>query len=188
MTIAATVETNAMEKTLEQYQAVINRCRATFEKKMNDYGSSWRILRTSSLTDQLFIKAQRIRSIEEKGTMLVNEGVVGEYEGLVNYAIIALIQLELGPAEEPHMNLGKAVELFTKYADNAKDLMTRKNHDYGEAWRNMRVSSLTDLILSKIMRIKQIEDNDGRTLISEGVDANYYDILNYAVFALIKLD
>ena len=155
---------------------------------MNDYGSSWRILRTSSLTDQLFIKAQRIRSIEEKGTHLIDDGVVTEYESLVNYAIIALIQLELKPAEEPHMAIDKALVLYNTYADNARDLMSKKNHDYGEAWRNMRVSSLTDLILSKIMRIKQIEDNDGQTLISEGIDSNYYDILNYAVFALIKMD
>lgn len=188
MTIAASAETPTMEKTLQQYQSVIDRCRSIFEKKMNDYGSSWRILRTSSLTDQLFIKAQRIRSIEEKGTQLIDDGVVTEYESLVNYAIIALMQLELTPAEEPHMPIDKAVSLYIKYADNAKDLMSKKNHDYGEAWRNMRVSSLTDLILSKIMRIKQIEDNDGRTLISEGIDSNYYDILNYAVFALIKMD
>jgi hypothetical protein len=188
MTIAASAETPTMEKTLQQYQSVIDRCRSVFEKKMNDYGSSWRILRTSSLTDQLFIKAQRIRSIEEKGTQLIDDGVVTEYESLVNYAIIALVQLELTPAEEPHMPIDKAVSLYIKYADNAKDLMSKKNHDYGEAWRNMRVSSLTDLILSKIMRIKQIEDNDGRTLISEGIDSNYYDILNYAVFALIKFD
>jgi hypothetical protein len=188
MTIAASAENHTMEKTLQQYQSVIDRCRSVFEKKMNDYGSSWRILRTSSLTDQLFIKAQRIRSIEEKGTQLIDDGVVTEYESLVNYAIIALIQLELTPAEEPHMPVDKALQLYVKYADSAKDLMSKKNHDYGEAWRNMRVSSLTDLILSKIMRIKQIEDNDGRTLISEGIDSNYYDILNYAVFALIKLE
>jgi hypothetical protein len=188
MVIAASAETGTMEKTLQQYQSVIDRCRSIFEKKMNDYGSSWRILRTSSLTDQLFIKAQRIRSIEEKGTQLIDEGVLGEYESLVNYAIIALMQLELKPAEEPQMPIDKALALYTKYADSAKDLMSKKNHDYGEAWRNMRVSSLTDLILSKIMRIKQIEDNDGKTLISEGIDSNYYDILNYAVFALIKMD
>lgn len=188
MTIAASAEIDTMEKTLQQYQSVINRCRSIFEKKMNDYGSSWRILRTSSLTDQLFIKAQRIRSIEEKGTHLIDDGVVTEYESLVNYAIIALIQLELKPAEEPHMAIDKALVLYNTYADNARDLMSKKNHDYGEAWRNMRVSSLTDLILSKIMRIKQIEDNDGQTLISEGIDSNYYDILNYAVFALIKLE
>lgn len=185
--IAANVETTGMEKTLEQYNAVITRCRNTFEKKMRDYGSSWRILRTSSLTDQIFIKAQRIRGIEEKGTHLVDEGPKGEYEGIVNYSIIALIQYELGSAEEPHMDIEKALVLFDKYATNALELMQLKNHDYGEAWRTMRVSSLTDLILSKIMRIKQIEDNQGKTLVSEGVDANYYDILNYAVFALIRI-
>lgn len=185
--IAANVETTGMEKTLEQYNAVITRCRNTFEKKMRDYGSSWRILRTSSLTDQIFIKGQRIRGIEEKGTHLIDEGPKGEYEGIVNYSIIALIQYELGSAEEPHMDIEKALVLFDKYATNAQELMQLKNHDYGEAWRTMRISSLTDLILSKIMRIKQIEDNQGKTLISEGVDANYYDILNYAVFALIRI-
>jgi Nucleotide modification associated domain 1 len=188
MMIAASAETPTMEKTLQQYQSVIDKCRATFEKKMNDYGSSWRILRTSSLTDQLFIKAQRIRSIEEKGSQLIGDSVVSEFESLVNYAIIALMQLELKPAEEPHMPIDKAMALYTHYANEAGSLMSKKNHDYGEAWRTMRVSSLTDLILSKIMRIKQIEDNDGRTLISEGIDSNYYDILNYAVFALIKFD
>lgn len=188
MTIAANVETAEMEKTIEEYTNIIARCRGTFEKKMTDYGSSWRILRTSSLTDQIFIKAQRIRSIEEKGTHLVEEDAKAEYEGIVNYSIIALIQYELGSAEEPHMAIDKALVLFDKYAKEGKDLMIRKNHDYGEAWRNMRLSSLTDMILSKIMRIKQIEDNEGKTLVSEGVDANYYDILNYAIFALIKID
>jgi len=186
--IADNVETGEMEKTLAEYTGIIDRCRGTFEKKMTDYGSSWRILRTSSLTDQIFIKAQRIRSIEEKGTHMIEDDAKGEYEGIVNYSIIALIQYELGSAEEPHMELDKALVLFDKYATEAKDLMVRKNHDYGEAWRAMRLSSLTDLILAKIMRIKQIEDNLGKTLISEGVDANYYDILNYAVFALIKID
>lgn len=176
-----------MEKTQAQYTEVIARCRATFEQKMADYGSSWRILRTSSLTDQLFIKAQRIRSIEEKGVSLVNESIEGEYESIVNYCIIALIQCELGPAEEPHMDIAKAQTLYTHYSTEAYNLMLRKNHDYGEAWRSMRISSLTDLILSKLMRIKQIEDNEGKTLVSEGVESNYYDMLNYAVFALVKL-
>ncbi len=165
---------------------------------MKDYGSAWRILRTKSLTDQIFIKAQRIRSIDEKGTRKVDEGIKPEFIGIVNYAAIALIQLELGDIElsdEPdnlralgELPAEKAHILYNKHIIKAKDLMENKNHDYGEAWRDMRISSITDLILMKIMRIKQIEDNKGKTLISEGVDANYYDIINYAIFALIKLD
>ena len=153
---------------------------------MHDYGSAWRILRTSSLTDQIFIKAQRIRSIEEKGSQKVDEGVQSEFIGIVNYCIIALIQLQLKDDKREEIPVDESGKLFDKYADEAKKLMERKNHDYGEAWRDMRVSSLTDLILMKILRTKQIEDNDGKTLISEGVDANYYDMINYAIFALIR--
>ena len=187
-----------MNNTSTQFDSIIKNCKDIFTKKMKDYGSAWRILRTKSLTDQIFIKAQRIRSIDEKGTQKVDEGINPEFIGIVNYAAIALIQLELGdfemsdtpdntralgelPAEKAHI-------LYNKHITKAKDLMENKNHDYGEAWRDMRISSITDLILMKIMRIKQIEDNKGKTLISEGVDANYYDIINYAIFALIKLD
>ena len=156
---------------------------------MKDYGSAWRILRISSLTDQIFIKAQRIRSIEQKGEQKVEEGVSNEFVGIVNYAIIGLIQLELGVSElAAEMDYNEVMNTFTKLANIAKELMIAKNHDYGEAWRDMRVSSLTDLILQKLLRVKQIEDNEGSTLISEGVDANYLDMLNYAVFALIKIE
>lgn len=156
--------------------------------KMKDYGTAWRILRIPSLTDQIYIKAQRIRSIEIKGISHVEEGIRPEFIGIVNYSIIALIQLELGTSEDLTLEHAEGKRLFDKYSQAALDLMQKKNHDYGEAWRNMRVSSLTDIILMKLMRIKQIEDNQGKTFISEGVDANYYDIINYAVFALIKLD
>ena len=156
---------------------------------MKDYGSAWRILRISSLTDQIFIKAQRIRSIEDKGLQKVDEGVIPEFIGIVNYSIIGLIQLELGVAEqEEEIQYDQVMNLFDKYALEAKKLMLDKNHDYGEAWRDMRGSSLTDLILQKLLRVKQIEDNNRSTLISEGIDANYLDMLNYAVFALIKLN
>jgi len=171
-----------------QYDAIMAACRDTFMKKMKDYGPSWRILRTSSITDQIYIKARRIRSIEEKGTMKVDEGIRPEYEGIINYSIIALIQLELGAAQHATIDAAEADTLFEKYAGAAKSLMLDKNHDYGEAWRNMRRSSLTDIILMRLMRIKQIEDNEGQTFVSEGVDANYYDIVNYAVFSLIKMD
>lgn len=175
------------ELTSRQYDQSVARCKDIFLKKMQDYGTAWRILRTSSLTDQIFIKAQRIRSIEQKKEQKVQEGVESEFIGIVNYAAIALIQLSL-PEDAP-LELGKTegLRLFEKQLNEAKSLMLDKNHDYGEAWRDMRVSSMTDLILMKLMRIKQIEDNKGNTLISEGVDANYFDIINYAVFALIKL-
>jgi len=177
-----------MEQTIEEYDSIIKKCEDIFAKKMKDYGSAWRILRISSLTDQIFIKAQRVRSIEQKGEQKVEEGVSNEFVGIVNYAIIGLIQLELGVSElAAEMDYNEVMNTFTKQANIAKKLMIAKNHDYGEAWREMRVSSLTDLILQKISRVKQIEDNKGATLISEGVDANYLDMLNYAVFALIKL-
>jgi hypothetical protein len=155
---------------------------------MKDYGSAWRIMRLSSITDQMFIKAQRIRSIEDKGTQKVDEGIQSEFKGIINYAVIALIQHEKGVAEKPDLNLNDAELLFEKHVSEAKALMENKNHDYGEAWRKMRVSSITDLILMKLLRVKQIEDNQGTTLISEGIDANYYDMINYSVFALIKLN
>jgi len=175
------------DKTAIQFEKVINRCREVFEKKQQDYSSAWRVLRTSSLTDQIYIKANRIRSIQTKGKQKVDEGVIPEFIGIVNYSVMALIQLEIGVADESDMDESTAIRLYDKYIFAARDLMLNKNHDYGEAWRNMRVSSLDDIILMKLLRIKQIEDNKGKTLASEGLDANYYDIINYALFALIKL-
>lgn len=176
-----------MEKTDQQYDKVIATCRTVFIQKMNDYGTAWRILRQKSITDQIYIKASRIRSIEEKGISKVNEGIRSEFIGIVNYAIMGLIQLELGPSEA-ELDNEKTLEYYDKYFQTAKSLMQDKNHDYGEAWRKMRVSSYTDLILMKLKRTKQIEDNEGKTEVSEGIDANYLDIINYAVFALIKID
>ncbi len=177
-----------MQKTLSQYQKVQELCRNIYRKKLQDYGAAWRILRPTSLTDQIFIKANRIRSIEVTGTAKINEGIRDEFIGIINYAIFALIQLELGFSDKIDISNQDAVNLYDKYFDIAKELMTRKNHDYGEAWRLMRISSFTDLILMKIFRTKQIEDNKGKTIVSEGVDANYFDMINYSVFALIKID
>lgn len=177
-----------MANTSAQYDKAAKSCQDIFEKKMLDYGSAWRVLRTSSLTDQLYIKAKRIRSIEEKGSSRVDEGILPEFIGIVNYSIMALVQLELGYSEDPHLDPKHAMKLYHKYIATAKGLMENKNHDYDEAWREMRISSLTDLILQKILRIKQIEDNKGKTLISEGIDANYLDMMNYSLFALIKMD
>lgn len=176
-----------MQNTSSQYDAAIKLCKDIFLKKMKDYGTAWRNLRPTSLTDQIFIKAQRIKSIEEKGTQKVVDDIKGEYIGIINYCIISLIQLDL--ANDPRMELPyeEVERLYNKYSGQTKKLMEDKNHDYGEAWRDMRLSSLTDLILMKIFRVKQIEDNKGQTIISEGVDANYMDMLNYSVFALIKL-
>jgi hypothetical protein len=174
--------------TSEQYDRQVFQCRELFLKKMKDYGTAWRILRHSSITDQLFIKAQRIRSIQEKGVSKIDEGIQGEFIGIINYSVIGLIQLELGISSETVMEEQKTMEIYDKYIKMAKDLMSNKNHDYGEAWRDMRVSSITDLILMKILRTKQIEDNQGKTLVSEGIDANYLDMINYAVFALIKMN
>lgn len=157
-------------------------------KKNTDYGTAWRILRQTSITDQIYIKAKRIKSIEEKGTQKIDEGVEGEYAGIINYCIIALIQMELPKEEELEISTDTLADLFDKKAKWAKNLMEDKNHDYGEAWRDMRISTYTDLILMKLLRIKQIEDNKGKTLISEGVDANFLDIINYSVFALIRLN
>ena len=178
-----------MQQTIIQYDSIIKKCKDIFANKMKDYGSAWRILRISSLTDQIFIKAQRIRSIEEKGFQKVQESTVNEFIGIVNYAIIGLIQLDLGVSENSEeVEYNEVMNIFEKHVKIAKDLMQAKNHDYGEAWRDMRISSLTDLILQKILRVKQIEDNKGSTLVSEGIDANYLDMLNYSVFALIKLN
>lgn len=176
-----------MHKTAEQYRKVILKCRSIFEKKGKDYGTAWRILRVSSLTDQLFIKAQRIRTIQETGVNRVGESVEDEFVAIVNYCVMGLIQLELGTGSE-EINLEEALKRYDDQTTVSFDLMEKKNHDYGEAWRDMRISSLTDLIMMKILRTKQIEDNLGETLISEGIDANYLDMLNYAVFALIKFD
>lgn len=176
------------QNTNQQYEHVIGICREIFEKKMTDYGTAWRILRPSSMTDQIFIKAQRIRSIETKGISKVDEGIRAEFIGIVNYAAMALIQLEIGVSDNPVMPSQEASELYQKYLYKAKSLMQDKNHDYDEAWRSMRISSFTDLILMKLYRTKQIEDNQGQTLISEGIDANYMDMINYAVFALIKIE
>jgi len=176
-----------MNKTSSQYDTVVNSCKDIFMKKMKDYGTAWRILRTSSITDQIFIKAQRIRNIEDKGTQKISEDVRSEYIGIVNYSVIGLIQLELKNDKRMEIPDKEVSTLFDKHIQETKSLMENKNHDYGEAWRDMRVSSLTDLILMKILRMKQIEDNKGETIISEGLDANFHDMINYSVFALIKL-
>jgi hypothetical protein len=174
-----------MNNTSQEYDKVIATCRTLFINKMKDYGSAWRILRLPSLTDQIYIKAQRIRSLQENEIRKVDEDETGEFIGIINYSIIALIQLELGVADQPDLNSEKATLLYDQKIKATKDLMEAKNHDYGEAWREMRVSSLTDLILQKLLRVKQIEDNKGKTLVSEGIDANYQDMINYSVFALI---
>ncbi len=175
------------ETTSQQYDTVINECQNLYSKKLKDYGCAWRILRLPSLTDQIFIKAQRIRQLQENTTRKVDEGEKSEFIGIINYSIMALIQLELGVVEQPDISAEKAIELYEKHIAITKKLMEDKNHDYGEAWRDMRVSSLTDLILQKLLRVKQIEDNKGKTIVSEGIDANYQDMINYAVFALIHL-
>lgn len=177
-----------MANTSKQYESVIESCKDVFVKKMVDYGTAWRILRTSSLTDQIYIKANRIRSIQQKGEQKIMEGIKPEFIGIVNYSVMALIQLELGVSESAEFDKGEIEALYLKHFLASKALMENKNHDYGEAWRNMRISSLTDIILMKLLRTKQIEDNDGKTIVSEGLDANYADIINYAVFALIKLE
>ncbi len=176
------------QKTSKQYDAVIEECRNLFVKKMSDYGSAWRILRLPSLTDQIFIKAQRIRGLQENEVRKVDEDEKSEFIGIINYSIMALIQLELGVVKTPDLSTETATELYDKHSAITKELMGNKNHDYGEAWRDMRVSSLTDLILQKLLRVKQIEDNKGKTLVSEGIDANYQDMINYAIFAMIHLE
>ena len=176
-----------MNTTSSQYDAAIKLCKDLFLKKMKDYGTAWRNLRPTSLTDQIFIKAQRIKSIEEKGTQKIEDDIKGEYVGIINYCAIGLIQLKLENDHRMDLPNQEVEELYLHFLVETKKLMENKNHDYGEAWRDMRVSSLTDLILMKIFRVKQIEDNKGQTIISEGVDANYMDMINYSVFALIKL-
>ncbi len=176
-----------MQQTSKQYDAVIEKCRSLYINKLKDYGCAWRILRLPSLTDQIFIKAQRIRQLQENMTRKVEEGEVSEFMGIVNYSVMALIQLEKGVAEQPDLAADEAIRLYDKNVAITKSLMEDKNHDYGEAWRDMRVSSLCDLILQKLLRVKQIEDNKGKTIVSEGIDANYQDMINYAVFALIHL-
>ncbi|MFC4636316.1 DUF1599 domain-containing protein [Dokdonia ponticola] len=177
-----------MSTTSTQYDNVITKCRNLYINKMKDYGSAWRILRLPSLTDQIFIKAQRIRGLQQNEVQKVDEGQVSEFIGIINYSVMALIQLELGVVEQPDLNLEEAIKAYDQKVALTKSLMEDKNHDYGEAWRDMRVSSLTDLILQKLLRVKQIEDNKGKTLVSEGIDANYQDMINYAVFALIHLE
>ena len=173
--------------TSKQYDQITTICRELFLKKMTDYGSAWRILRLTSLTDQIFIKAQRIRGLQTNKERKVDEGQISEFIGIINYSIMSLIQIEKGIVESPDLNLDQALKLYDNQLSVTKSLMENKNHDYGEAWREMRVSSLTDLIIQKILRIKQIEDNQGKTLVSEGIDANYQDMINYSVFALIHL-
>ena len=177
-----------MQNTSKEYDSVISACRALFLKKMKDYGCAWRILRLPSLTDQIFIKAQRIRGLQQNKTQRVNEGAASEFIGIINYCVMALIQIERGIAEQPDLADEETVSDYDAKIANTKQLMFDKNHDYGEAWRDMRVSSLTDLILQKLLRVKQIEDNAGKTLVSEGIDANYQDMINYAVFALIHIN
>ncbi|MDH8702540.1 hypothetical protein M2138_001906 [Dysgonomonadaceae bacterium PH5-43] len=174
--------------TVEQFENVITICRSLFEKKLKDYGASWRIMRPMSITDQIFIKAKRIRSLEIKGFSKIDEGIRPEFIGIINYGIIGLIQLELGFEDSIDINPEESLKLYDKYMTQTKELMYAKNHDYDEAWRGMRISSYTDLILTKIYRTKEIESNEGKTLVSEGVDANYMDMVNYSLFALIKLE
>lgn len=172
--------------TLEQFDSALVPCRRVYVEKLSDYGASWRIMRPRSITDQLYIKAKRIRTLEETEAM-VDEGILGEFMAIVNYGIIGLIQLRLGFADNVDIDVDEAVSLYDEFAAAARELMSAKTHDYGDAWRGMRVNSYTDFILTKIQRVKEIEGNGGRTTVSEGIDANYMDIINYAVFAIIKL-
>ena len=177
-----------MQNTSKEYDAVVQVCQELFSKKMKDYGCAWRILRLPSLTDQIFIKAQRIRGLQQNAVQKVDEGAASEFVGIINYCVMALVQIEKGVVEQPDLSFEEAVALYENKITITKQLMLDKNHDYGEAWRDMRVSSLTDLILQKLLRVKQIEDNAGHTLVSEGIDANYQDMINYAIFALIHLN
>lgn len=181
------VKTTDVEKTRGQFEKVIGMCRSLFAKKLHDYGAAWRILRVPSVTDQLFIKACRIRSLQETGEAMIDEGISSEFVAIVNYSIVGLIQLKHGAVQTADMDEAQALACYDEEAGEALQLMLRKNHDYGEAWRGMRVTSYTDLILMKLYRTKQIEDLDGKTWASEGIGANYQDMMNYAVFALIKL-
>ena len=175
-----------MLRTSEQFGKVINDCRDLFSKKMHDYGAAWRVLRPSSITDQIYIKVNRIRTLQMTDVKMIDESEEGEFVAIVNYSIIGLIQLEKGLSNDFNEDPKEILSLYDKYSSEAKSLMEKKNHDYGEAWRDMRISSITDLIYQKVLRTKQIEDNQGKTLVSEGLDANYFDMLNYAVFCLIK--
>ena len=177
-----------MQNSSKEYDAVVQVCQELFSKKMNDYGCAWRILRLPSLTDQIFIKAQRIRGLQQNTVQKVDEDAASEFVGIINYCVMALIQIEKGVVEQPDLSFEEVVALYEDKIAITKQLMMDKNHDYGEAWRDMRVSSLTDLILQKLLRVKQIEDNAGHTLVSEGIDANYQDMINYAIFALIHLN
>ncbi|MCQ2132639.1 MAG: DUF1599 domain-containing protein [Bacteroidaceae bacterium] len=174
-------------ETSDQFKQEMRRCREVFTKKLYDYGPSWRILRPQSVTDQILIKAKRIRSLETKGVSMVGEGIYPEFQAIVNYGIVGLIQLRLGFVDTVDMTADEAMSHYDRFAEEALQLMLRKNHDYDEAWRSMRVSSYTDFILTKINRTKEIEGHDGKTLVSEGIDANYLDMINYSVFGLIKL-
>ena len=176
-----------METTQKEYQKIVSQCRTLFQKKMKDYGAAWRILRLPSLTDQIFIKAQRIRSLQINTTRKVDEGQEAEFIGIINYSVMALIQIKNGVAEQPDLNLESALNHYDNEFSKIFKLMLDKNHDYGEAWKDMRVSSLTDLIIQKLLRVKQIEENDGVTIVSEGIEANYHDMVNYAIFAFIHL-
>ena len=177
-----------IDQTVSEYTQVIKECKTLFEKKTKDYGTAWRILRLPSITDQIYIKAQRIRSIQEKGTQKVGEDVTAEFVGIINYCIMAIIQIELDESEGLEIAYEVLEPLYDNIARETLDLLKNKNHDYGEAWREMRVSSITDIILMKLLRVKQIEDNQGETIVSEGVKANYQDMINYSVFSLIKLN
>jgi hypothetical protein len=177
-----------IEKTAQEYRDVIARCKTLFEKKTRDYGTAWRILRLPSITDQIYIKAQRIRSIQEKGTQKVEDAIEDEFVGIINYCIMALMQAELKNVDDVEMSFDQLEPLYDRIVNETFDLLQNKNHDYGEAWRGMRVTSITDIILMKLLRVKQIEDNKGRTLVSEGVRANYQDMINYSVFAMILLN
>lgn len=176
-----------IEKTIQEYNDVMANCKSLFEKKTRDYGTAWRILRLPSITDQIFIKAQRIRSIQEKGSQRVDDPIKDEFIGIINYCLIALIQMQLKDSDSLDMSYEELESYYEKASQETLELLQNKNHDYGEAWREMRVTSITDIILMKLLRVKQIEDNKGKTLVSEGVKANYQDMINYAVFALIKL-
>ncbi len=174
-------------QTSTEYTQVINRCKELFRKKTLDYGTAWRILRLPSITDQIFIKAQRIRSIQEKGSQKVNDPVVDEFIGIINYCLIALLQISFSKDERLEIPFEELEPVYDTWVADTKGLLEQKNHDYGEAWREMRVSSITDIILMKLLRVKQIEDNQGKTLVSEGIEANYQDMINYAVFCMIKM-
>lgn len=176
------------ELTVGEYKQVIKACKDIFLKKTQDYGTAWRVLRLPSITDQIFIKAQRIRSIQEKGTQKVNDDISGEFIGIINYCVIALIQMNLTEEDAMEMEVSQLEPLYDSHVKATMELLMNKNHDYGEAWRDMRVASITDIILMKLFRVKQIEDNEGKTIISEGIDANYMDMINYAVFCMILMD